>query len=118
MAAAAIAPWLLGLAGPVYGVCAAVLSLVFLVLAARVRRTAPTEPAQMDAEKHLFAYSVFYLFALFAVLVADRWLAVVKPEDEIIRKRQRDRARIMALLLGGFVVLLFFITIAKTGMNW
>ena len=43
---------------------------------------------------------------------------MVKVEDEAIRKRQRDRARVMALLLGGFVVLLFFITIAKTGMNW
>ena len=42
----------------------------------------------------------------------------MSAEDEVIRKRQRDRARIMALLLGGFVVLLFFITIAKTGMNW
>jgi hypothetical protein len=40
------------------------------------------------------------------------------PEDEVIRKRQRDRARIMALLLVAFVVLLYFITIAKTGMNW
>ena len=39
-------------------------------------------------------------------------------EDEIVRKRQRERARVMALLLGAFVVLLFFITIAKTGMNW
>ena len=39
-------------------------------------------------------------------------------DEEIIRKRQRDRARVMALLLGAFVVLLFFITIAKTGMNW
>ena len=39
-------------------------------------------------------------------------------EDEVIRKRQRERARITALLLGGFVILLFFITIAKTGMNW
>ena len=39
-----------------------------------------------------------------------------KLEDEIVR-RQRARARIMALLLGGFVILLFFITIAKTGMN-
>jgi heme O synthase-like polyprenyltransferase len=29
----------------------------------------------MDAEKHLFGYSVFYLFALFAVLVADHLLA-------------------------------------------
>jgi len=41
----------------------------------------------------------------------------VKQEDEIIR-RQRERARIMALLLGAFVVLLFFITIAKIGINW
>ena len=41
----------------------------------------------------------------------------MKLEEEIVR-RQRDRARITAWLLGGFVVLLFFITIAKTGMNW
>jgi hypothetical protein len=38
-------------------------------------------------------------------------------EDEVVR-RQRDRAKIMAWLLGAFVVLLFFITLAKTGMNW
>jgi hypothetical protein len=41
----------------------------------------------------------------------------MKLEDEVIR-RQRERALIMALLLGGFVMLIFFITIAKTGMNW
>ena len=34
------------------------------------------------------------------------------PEDEI-RRRQRERARVMAWLLAAFVVLLFFITIAK-----
>ena len=38
-------------------------------------------------------------------------------EEEVIR-RQRERARIMAWLLGAFVVLLFFITMAKTGINW
>ena len=38
------------------------------------------------------------------------------PEDEIVR-RQRDRARIMAWLLGAFVVLLFFITLAKIGLG-
>ena len=39
--------------------------------------------------------------------------------DEAERvRRQRDRARIMAWLLGAFVVLLFFITLAKTGINW
>ena len=75
MVAAAVAPWPLGLSGAAYGICAAVLSLVFLVLAVRVATNQATEPTQMAAEKHLFAYSVFYLFALFAVLVADRWLA-------------------------------------------
>ena len=43
---------------------------------------------------------------------------MVKVEDEFIRKRQRARARIMGLLLAAFVVLIFFITIAKTGKNW
>ena len=41
----------------------------------------------------------------------------MKLEDEIVR-RQRERARVTAWLLGAFVVLLFFITIAKTGINW
>jgi hypothetical protein len=40
-----------------------------------------------------------------------------KHEEEVVR-RQRGRAAIMAWLLGAFVVLLFFITLAKTGMNW
>ena len=75
MAFAAVAPWPLGLAGAIYGVCAAVLSFVFLVLAARVLANRASDPAEMGAEKHLFGYSVFYLFALFAVLVADRWLS-------------------------------------------
>jgi len=38
-------------------------------------------------------------------------------EDEIVR-RQRERAKITAWLLGAFVILLFFITMAKTGINW
>jgi protoheme IX farnesyltransferase len=75
MAVAAVAPWLLGLAGSIYGVCAAILSLVFVVLAARVLANRAVESAHMGPEKQLFGYSVLYLFALFAVLVADRWLA-------------------------------------------
>jgi heme o synthase len=74
MAAAAIAPWPLGLAGPIYGISAAILNFVFLVLSARVLGNRATDPAQMEPEKHLFAFSVFYLFALFTVLVADRFL--------------------------------------------
>ena len=74
MAAFAVAPWPLGLTGPVYGIAAIVLNFVFLVLAARVLVNGASDPKQMEPEKHLFGYSVFYLFALFTVLVADRWL--------------------------------------------
>ena len=38
------------------------------------------------------------------------------PEDELLR-RQRERARLMAWLLGAFVVLLFLITVAKIGIR-
>jgi protoheme IX farnesyltransferase len=75
MAAAAIAPWPLKLTGALYGVAAIILNLVFLLLAARVFANGATEPRQMEPEKHLFGFSVFYLFALFAALVADRWIA-------------------------------------------
>jgi protoheme IX farnesyltransferase len=34
-----------------------------------------TEPAGMKPEKRLFAFSILYLFAVFGVLVVDRWLA-------------------------------------------
>lgn len=40
-----------------------------------------------------------------------------RAETEIIRARQRARSRILAWLLAAFVVLLFFITIAKIGMG-
>lgn len=39
-----------------------------------------------------------------------------KSESEIIRARQRDRARILGWLLGALVVLLFLITLAKIGL--
>ena len=39
-----------------------------------------------------------------------------RHEDEVV-KRQRERARLMAWLLGGFVVLLFLVTVAKIGLN-
>ena len=75
MAAAAVAPWPLGLAGPVYGIATAALSAAFVILASAVLANRATEPARMGPEKRLFAYSVLYLFALFGALVADRWIA-------------------------------------------
>jgi protoheme IX farnesyltransferase len=74
MAAAAVAPWPLGLAGLLYGIAAAAFSLVFVAMAAQVLANKATEPEGMRPEKRLFAFSILYLFALFGVLVADRWL--------------------------------------------
>jgi cytochrome c oxidase assembly protein Cox11 len=42
---------------------------------------------------------------------------MTRPEDEVIRARQRERAKILAWILGAFVVLMFAITIAKIGLN-
>jgi hypothetical protein len=42
---------------------------------------------------------------------------VTDPRDDEIRRRQRTRAIIMAVLLGLFVVLVYAITIAKMGMH-
>jgi heme o synthase len=74
MAAAAIAPWPLGLTGPIYGIAASALSFSFVMLAGSVFTNGATEPAKMGPEKRLFAFSVLYLFALFGALVADRFL--------------------------------------------
>jgi protoheme IX farnesyltransferase len=70
-------PWFIGGTGAVYGISALVLSGLFLLLSLRVglRRTEP-EGDRMKPEKQLFAFSIIYLFALFAALVADRWLVV------------------------------------------
>ena len=39
------------------------------------------------------------------------------PRDDEIRRRQKARAVIMAVLLGAFVVLIYAITIAKMTVN-
>ncbi|MEO5612047.1 MAG: heme o synthase [Sphingomicrobium sp.] len=75
MAAVAIAPWPLGLASLFYGVVATGLSAGFLVMAGQVLANRATEPTGMRPEKRLFGFSVLYLFALFAALVVDRWIA-------------------------------------------
>ncbi len=65
-------PWWIGGTGAVYGLSALALSLAFVVLSARVGLRSPGEGDTMKPEKQMFAYSVIYLFALFAALVADR----------------------------------------------
>jgi protoheme IX farnesyltransferase len=75
MAAAAVAPWAMGLTGAVYGIGASLLSGIFLALAARVGFSRESNPAHMTPERRLFAFSILYLFLVFGLLVADKVLA-------------------------------------------
>jgi heme o synthase len=72
MAAAAIAPFALGMTSWVYGAASIALSAFFLWLAFGVWRNTATEAKAMKPEKRLFGYSILYLFLLFAVFAADR----------------------------------------------
>jgi protoheme IX farnesyltransferase len=70
-------PWWIGGAGAIYGVTTAILSSLFVLLSLRVGlRKRQGDADTMKPEKDLFKYSIVYLFALFAALVADRWLLV------------------------------------------
>jgi hypothetical protein len=42
---------------------------------------------------------------------------MTEPTDEEIRRRQKSRALVMALLLAAFVVLVYAVTIAKMTVN-
>ena len=75
MAAAAIAPWPLGLTGAIYGGVAVVATAWFALLAAQITFRTTGAEDRMRPEKRLFAYSIAYLFILFGAVVADRWLA-------------------------------------------
>ena len=71
LAPLSMAPCFLGIAGwPLYGGAAIVLNAIFIVLAVAVMRDTTEASA-----KRMFGFSIFYLFALFAVLIADNSLA-------------------------------------------
>lgn len=72
----AAAPWMIGGTGWVYGASAIALSLAFLVLSVPVALRRAIDGDRMKPEKRLFAFSVFYLFALFSALVVDHVLTV------------------------------------------
>ena len=65
----AIVPWPLGYTGAIYGVTAAISGAIMLMLGWQVLRERP--PAER-ASRNLFAFSILYLFLLFAVLLVDR----------------------------------------------
>jgi len=61
-------PWLLGYAGAAYGLVALAAGAVMIALALRLR----AEQQGHAASKQLFAFSILYLFLLFAMLLVDR----------------------------------------------
>jgi heme o synthase len=71
LAPVALSPWALGFAGTLYGVVAAVLSVVFIAGAWRLWADAREVTA-----RRLFAFSIVYLFVLFLALIVDRLAGV------------------------------------------
>jgi protoheme IX farnesyltransferase len=67
----ALAPWFLGLAGPLYAACAGALSLAFTGAAIRVWRDDGSSAGGERNARHMFAFSLLYLFLIFAALLAD-----------------------------------------------
>jgi len=62
------APWLLGYAGALYGIAAVAAGAAMIALALRLRG----EGSRHGASRQMFAFSILYLFVLFAVLLVDR----------------------------------------------
>ncbi|WP_432200792.1 heme o synthase [Erythrobacter sp. W53] len=70
----AAAPWFIGGTGAVYGIAALALSGAFCALSIPVAFRQSAAKDKMKPEKRLFAFSIVYLFALFAALVVDALL--------------------------------------------
>jgi protoheme IX farnesyltransferase len=67
------APWLLGYAGAIYGSTALLAGALMVAFAWRVRSEREGERAERVAHQ-LFAFSILYLFVLFAVLLVETGL--------------------------------------------
>jgi protoheme IX farnesyltransferase len=61
------APWLLGCAGPLYGVTALLAGAAMVALAWRLRGERHAD----GAARQLFAFSILYLFVVFAALLVE-----------------------------------------------
>ncbi|MCZ8312096.1 MAG: heme o synthase [Magnetospirillum sp.] len=77
MAPLGVAPYALGLVGPIYAAAATVLGLVFVAGAFAVWRDGKADGADAPdfaepAARRLFGYSIVYLFLLFGLMIFDR----------------------------------------------
>jgi protoheme IX farnesyltransferase len=68
LVSASILPWAFGIAGAIYGVAAVAFGGIFVRLAWRLRKSAQND---RRAAQRLFAFSIFYLFVLFAALLGN-----------------------------------------------
>ena len=68
LAPISILPWAIGPAGPIYATTSALFSATMLALASNLRAS---EEADTRPARHLFGFSIAYLFVLFAALMID-----------------------------------------------
>ena len=78
LVAVAIAPWPLGYFDAAYGIASLALGAWMLVLAVRVYRRR-VGVAASRATRKLFAFSILYLFALFATLLIEVVIRALVP---------------------------------------
>jgi heme o synthase len=74
-------PWVLGFAGPIYGVIVAICGALFVLLAVQLNRSAG---ADRRAAHRLFVFSIFHLFVLFAALLVDHRGAAGSVHAELV----------------------------------
>jgi protoheme IX farnesyltransferase len=75
-AAIGVVPAVMGFASPGYGLVAGLLGAVFIYCSIAVWRM-PDGDVKMIPAKKLFAFSIFYLFAIFSALMLDRLASVL-----------------------------------------
>ena len=78
LVATAVAPWPLGYFSAVYGVASLILGAGMMFLAVQVYRLREGKPATA-ATRRLFAFSILYLFALFAILLLEVVVKAILP---------------------------------------
>jgi len=71
-----ILPWALGFAGAIYGTTAGMSGATIILLALQLHRSSD---AEKRPARRLFAFSILYLFVLFATLLADAAVIHSRP---------------------------------------
>ena len=90
LVSASMLPWTLGIAGAMYGVAAVACGGIFVGLAWRLRKSTQND---RQAAQRLFAFSIFYLFILFAALLGgssnNEWPAKLLTYTDGLRGSDR-----------------------------